>query len=337
MYSLSVILPVYNAAKYLTGMLDSLAVQTVKSEMQIILVDDGSTDGSAEICDEFASSHTDTVVIHRKNGGVSAARNAGIKEASGEYIGFVDADDTLAPDYFEKLLNAAKTNGCDMAMSGFTLVYEGDHRPVSPFEDGEIFEGKDIADKIARKMLSNGSINSVWSKIFRRSVIEENSVEFPVGIKIGEDKRFVLGFLAHCSRAVYAGNCGYFYINVVTSAMHSDNKMQELLKTDDDEINVFVSLGLDEKTVRTEKSAYLFSELADFLQRCYSDSRANAKEATKKHFSDKELMKKIDCATEYIKKNNGTIYTLLATAFAKRSVFMTLCVLWLQKKIQKGS
>ena len=337
MYSLSVILPVYNAAKYLTGMLDSLAVQTVKSEMQIILVDDGSTDGSAQLFDEFASRHTDTVVIHRKNGGVSAARNAGIKEASGEYVGFVDADDTVAPDYFEKLLTAAKTNDCDMAMSGFTLVYEGDHRPVSPFEDGEIFEGREITDKIARKMLSDGSINGVWSKIFRRSVIEENSIEFPQGIKIGEDKRFVLEFLAHCHSAVYAGNCGYFYINVATSAMHSDKKMQELLNTDDDEVRIFTSLGLDKKIVRTEKSAFLFLELADFLQRCYSQSRKNAKEAAKRHFADEELMKKIDFATEYIKKNNGTIYTLLATAFEKRSVFMTLAVLWLQKKVQKGS
>lgn len=337
MYSLSVILPVYNAAKYLTGMLDSLAMQTVKNEMQIILVDDGSTDGSAQLCDEFASGHTDTVVIHRKNGGVSAARNAGIREAAGEYIGFADADDTLAPDYFEKLLTAAKTNGCDMAMSGFTLVYEGDHRPVSPFEYGKIFEGKDITDKIARKMLSDGSINGVWSKIFRRSVIEENSIRFPQDIKIGEDKRFVLDFLTHCSRAVYAGNCGYFYINVATSAMHSDNKMQELLKTDDDEVHIFTSLGLDEKTVRTEKSAFLFSELADFLQRCYTHNRNNAKEAIQRHFADEELMKKIDCATEYIKQNSGTVYTLLATAFAKRSVLMTLAVLWLQKKIQKGS
>ncbi len=337
MYSLSVILPVYNAAKYLTGMLDSLAVQTVKSEMQIILVDDGSTDGSAQLCDEFASTHTDTVVIHRKNGGVSAARNAGIKESTGEYIGFADADDILAPDYFEKLLSAAKANECDMAMSGFTLEYEGDRRPVSPFEDGEIFEGRDIADKIARKMLSDGNLNSVWSKIFCRSIIEEYSIQFPQGVRIGEDKRFVLDFLAHCSRAVYAGNCGYFYINVATSAMHSDKKMQELLNTDDDEMRIFVSLGLDEKTVRTEKSAFLFFELADFFQRCYTHSRKNAKEAIQRHFADKELMKKLDCATDYIKRNNGTIYTLLATAFAKRSVFMTLAVLWLQKKIQKGS
>lgn len=222
-------------------------------------------------------------------------------------------------------------------MSGFTLVYEGDHRPVSPFNDGEIFESNDISEKIARKMLSDGNLNSVWSKIFRRSVIEENSVEFPQGIKIGEDKRFVLDFLTHCSRAVYAGNCGYFYINVASSAMHSDEKMQELLNTDDDEMRIFVSLGLDEKTVRTEKSVFLFLELADFLQRCYSESRKNAKEAAKLHLADDELMKKLDCATAYIKQNNGTVYSLLATAFAKRSVFMTLTVLWLQKKIQKGS
>ena len=113
MYSLSVIVPVYNAEKYLKKTLESLAAQTVADSMQIILVDDGSADSSPDICDEFASKHPDTVVIHRENGGVSAARNAGIKEAIGEYIGFVDADDTIAPDYYEKLLNAAKENDCD--------------------------------------------------------------------------------------------------------------------------------------------------------------------------------------------------------------------------------
>ncbi len=335
MYSLSVIVPVYNAEKYLSKALDSLAAQTVADSMQIILIDDGSADASPSICDEFASNRPDTVVIHRKNGGVSAARNAGIKEAAGEYIGFLDADDTVAPEYFEKLLKAAEKNNCDMAMSGFTLVYEGDHRPVSPFEDGEIFEGRSIADKIARKMLSDGSLNSVWSKIFRRSCITEHNIQFPQGVKIGEDKRFVLDFLNHCSRAVYAGNCGYFYVNIATSAMHSDKKMQELLNTDDDEMRIFISLGLDEETVRTEKSAFLFFELADFFQRCYTSSKSNAKIAIREHFGNTELMKKIDCSVQFIKANNGMIYSLLATAFSKRSVFMTLNVLLLQKLINE--
>lgn len=338
MYSLSVIVPVYNAEKYLKKTLESLAAQTVADSMQIILVDDGSADSSPDICDEFASKHPDTVVIHRENGGVSAARNAGIKEAIGEYIGFVDADDTIAPDYYEKLLNAAKGNDCDMAFGLIHLIYNGEHRPFPGwYPVGTVLYRSEITNSFARKMLSDGSQNSACIKIFRLSIVKENCIEFPVGIKIGEDKRFVLDFLSHCSRAVYAGNCGYFYINVATSAMHSDNKMQELLKTDDDEVRIFTSLGLDEKTVRTEKSAFLFSELADFLQRCYTHNRNNAKEAIQRHFADEELMKKIDCATEYIKQNSGTVYTLLATAFAKRSVLMTLAVLWLQKKIQKGS
>ena len=112
-------------------------------------------------------------------------------------------------------------------------------------------------------------------------------------------------------------------------------KMQELLSADDDEMRIFISLGLDKKTVRTEKSAFLFLELADFLQRCYSKSRKNAKEAAKQHFANDELMKKIDCATAYIKANKGTVYSLLATAFAKRSVFMTLTVLFIQKLINE--
>ena len=335
MYSLSVIVPVYNSAKHLTGTLDSLAAQTVKEEIQIILVDDGSTDNSGSICDEFASRHTDTVVIHRQNGGVSAARNAGLREATGEYIGFVDADDTVAPDYYENLLTAAKGNDCDMAMSGFTLVCNGEERPNSPFADGEIFRGSDIAEKIARTMLSQGCLNSVWSKIFRRSVIEENSVEFPVGVKIGEDKRFVLDFLRFCNRAVCTGNCGYYYLDVQSSAMHSDKIIEQLLGTYEDEMRIFVSLGLDEKTVRTEKSAYLFYSLADFLQRCYSKSRKEAKQAAKLYFSNGELMSKIDYAAQYVKQNNGTVYSLLVSAFAKRSVFMTLTVLFIQKLINE--
>ena len=336
MYSLSVIVPVYNSEKYLSKTLESLAAQTVADSMQIILVDDGSADSSPAICDEFASKRPDTVVIHRKNGGVSAARNAGLKEASGEYVGFVDADDTVAPDYYEKLLGAAKENDCDMAFSSLYLIYNGEHRPFPDwYPAGTVLEHSEILGSFARRMLSDGAQNSACIKIFRRSVIEENSIEFPVGIKIAEDKRFVLEFLAHCSKAICAGDCGYFYINVASSAMHSDKKMQELISTDDDEMRIFVSLGLDENTVRTEKSAFLFLELADFLQRCYSDSRKNAKQAAKQHFADEELMKKIDCATAYIKSTKGTIYSLLATAFAKRNVFMTLTVLFVQKLINE--
>ncbi len=338
MYSLSVIVPVYNAEKYLGNALDSLTAQTVVESMQIILVDDGSTDASPHICDEFASKHPATVVIHQQNGGVSAARNTGLKEAKGEYIGFVDADDTVAHDYYEKLLKAAKENNCDMAFSSITFIYNGEFRAVPDwYNPNTIIHRNRIREIFLQKMLSDGSQNSACLKIFRRSIIGDFSLEFPVGIKIGEDKRFVLEFLKHCTSAVYAGNCGYYYLNVETSAMHSDKKMFELLSADEEELEIFVSFGLNRNIVRKEKSAFLFYELADFLQRCFSKSFNEAKRAIKLHFDNDELMSKIDIATDFIKANNGTVYSLLATAFNKRNVSMTLAVLFIQKIINSRS
>lgn len=338
MYSLSVIVPVYNAEKYLSRTLESLAAQTVADSIQIILVDDGSIDSSPQICDEFASIHPDTVVIHQPNGGVSAARNAGLNEAAGEYVGFVDADDTIAPDYYEKLLNTAKENNCDMSFSSITFIYNGEFRTVPGwYEPNTVIYHDNIKNSFLRKMLSDGSQNSACLKIFRNNLIQQNTLSFPLGVKIGEDKRFVLEFLRHCKSAVYAGDCGYYYLNVETSAMHSNKKMLELLAADEEEMEIFISLGLDRDIVRKEKSAFLFYELADFLQRCFSKSLREAKSAAKLYFANDELMSKLDLATDYIKANNGTVYSLLATAFRKRNVTLTLAVLFIQKIINSRS
>lgn len=338
MYSLSVIVPVYNAEKYLGKTLDSLAAQTVADSMQIILVDDGSADSSPAICDEFASKHADTVVIHRKNGGVSAARNAGLKEASGEYIGFVDADDTIAPDYYEKLLTAAKENNCDMAFGSMTYIFSNFTRPVENwYPAGTVLNRHDIVSSFARKMLTDSLQNSACFKIFRRSLIEQHSIQFPLGIKIGEDKRFVLDFLPYCSSAVCTGDCGYFYLDVESSATHGNNIIPEMLNTFNDEVCIFTSMGLDKQTVLCEKSAFLFYSVANLLRKDFLNGFAVAKAAAKLYFANTELMSKLDLATDYIKENNGTIYSLLSTAFRKRSVPMTLIVLFIQKIINSRS
>lgn len=338
MYSLSVIVPVYNAEKYLGKTLDSLAAQTVADSMQIILVDDGSADASPAICDEFASKHADTVVIHRKNGGVSAARNAGLKEASGEYIGFVDADDTVAPDYYEKLLNAAKENDCDMAFGSMTYIFSDFTRPVENwYPAGTVLNREEIVNSFIRKMLTDSSQNSACFKIFRRSIVEQHSVQFPIGIKIGEDKRFVLDFMLHCASAVCTGECGYYYLDVESSATHGNNIIPQMLCTFDDEVKIFTLAGLEEQTVILEKSAFLFYSSASLLSKYFSKGAAEAKAAAKHYFANDELMQKLDHATDYIKKNNGTVYSLLATAFRKRSVFLTLTVLYIQKIINSRS
>ena len=332
MYKISVIVPVYKAEKYLPACLDSIAAQTVFDKIQLILVDDGSPDSCGKICDDFAAMHNNTVVIHKENGGVSTARNAGIDVAHGEYIGFVDADDTIAPDYYENLLRAIENSGCDMAFGSFTLMLKREHRIIALWyaENAVV-----TPCAFAEKMLADGSQNSVWSKLFRNSVIKENNVYFPQGVKIGEDKIFILAFLKYCSSAVCVAESGYYYMDVSSSAMHSDKKMTERLSVYDKETGMFIALGLDRKVVVEKKSTILFEELSDFLQRCYDTSFVRARCAAKEAFANDKLMAHIDEGLVYVKANNGRIYNMLADAFSKRSVAKTLLILAVQNIITK--
>ncbi len=136
MIHLSVIVPVYNAAAFLPACLSCAAGQTVFDQTEWILVDDGSTDGSAAICDAFAAEHPNAAAVHQPNGGVSAARNTGLEAAQGVYVGFVDADDTFDPDYFEKLLTAAEQTDSDFAFCGITFDRREGRRPQPPFLPG---------------------------------------------------------------------------------------------------------------------------------------------------------------------------------------------------------
>jgi glycosyltransferase involved in cell wall biosynthesis len=116
---ISVIVPVYNVEPYLCRCLDSLLAQTVIAEMEIILVDDGSTDGSGDICDSYASHYANINVVHQRNMGLSGARNSGIDIACGEYIGYVDSDDYVLPDMYETLLKNAEKSYADISCCGF--------------------------------------------------------------------------------------------------------------------------------------------------------------------------------------------------------------------------
>lgn len=335
MYKISVIVPVYKAEKYLPACLKSIAEQTVFDKIQLILVDDGSPDGCGKICDGFAQTHINTVVIHKENGGVSTARNAGLDAAQGEYIGFVDADDTIAPDYYEKLLDAIEISECDMAFGSMTFLYKEEKRVWQCWYPSNTVLDKDDQKKYLLRMLVDGNQNSVCVKLFKREIIEKEKLRFPLGVKISEDKIFVIDYLSYCKSIICTGDSGYFYMDVGSSAMHSDQKMQELLAVYDMETEMFINLGLDRLLVVEKKAVFLFTELADFLQRCCDTSPLNAKIAVKNHFANQELMNHIDEGLAYVKANNGRIYNMLADAFAERNVTKTLFVLAIQNIITK--
>ena len=182
----SIIVPVYGTETYLPACIDSLCKQSYPN-IQIILVDDQSPDGCPEICDRYAKEDSRIIVIHQKNTGVSGARNAGIRRATGDYIMFVDSDDALYPDAVKILMQDAQDFNADIASAPPRIVDENG-RTTDSCEDGEytVFWG----DESLLWMLTGArNTNSVWSKVFKASFI--GGIFFEVGKNIHEDYYFM--------------------------------------------------------------------------------------------------------------------------------------------------
>lgn len=221
----SVIVPVYNAKEYLDRCIRSVLSQTIQ-DWELILVDDGSSDGSGGVCDEFAARDRRIKVIHQENAGVSAARNAGLKAASGEYVGFVDADDTIAADAYEQALEVI--GDCDMAMWDAETVWPDDTRSTDTIEllaSDCILEKKDWTPALLRLMAG-----AVWRCLYRRELLE--GIYFPVGIKLSEDRLFNLEAMGKAKKLAYFKQGLYFRLIREGSACnryHGDKFEKSLL------------------------------------------------------------------------------------------------------------
>lgn len=180
----SIIVPIYNVAPYLEHCIESISGQTYKN-LEIILVDDGSTDGSSKICDEYVQKDKRIKVYHRQNKGVSAARNYGIDKSRGNYIAFVDADDYLDKNFVYKMLKQVQRNNVDYACCGLKRIYS-DHKE-SINGDGKkcILPSKDFLIDLLNVQKSHGFAHG---KLINRSAI--GNVRFKEGLKVGEDALF---------------------------------------------------------------------------------------------------------------------------------------------------
>ena len=209
---ISLIVPVYNMQPYLPECLASIASQSIFSDLQVLLVDDGSTDGSGRICDDFAHAHENVRVLHCANAGVSTARNAGIDEADGEYLAFVDSDDTIVPDMFERLLAAAVQTGAQLTFCEIARQYpQGDEITHYPFKSGVLLGRDEICGSVANYMNAQEAMNSVCNKIFLRSIVQNNHLRLTDGRKYAEDREFVLRFLSFAEGICYVPFVGYLY------------------------------------------------------------------------------------------------------------------------------
>lgn len=232
--AVSVIVPVYNTAQYIGKCLESIMAQTYR-DLEIICVDDGSTDGSSEILDEYEQKDARIRVIHKENGGSVTARKAGISAATGEYIGYVDSDDYIEPDMYEALMEIAGKYCVDMVTSGYYLegLYTTYH--VDTVEEG-LYEKKDMYELrnnliYCGKKRETGLRGSLCCKLFRASVMKKVQMGIPDDITTAEDKSCLLNFILECGSVFVWKKAYYHWVIRGDSKSHRSND-DYLIKVD---------------------------------------------------------------------------------------------------------
>nr|WP_302600007.1 glycosyltransferase [uncultured Cellulosilyticum sp.] len=246
---ISIIVPIYNAEQYLEKCIDSILNQTYQ-KLEVILVNDGSKDNSLEICKQYAARDSRVVVIDKKNAGVALARNTGLKVATGKYIGFVDPDDWLEPNMYEKLYEGLKKSPYPICLCNY---YKDTKKRSSPkcfaFKetalDAEMVRKKIIPDMIGMDDIIPRYVyimGCVWRGLFERQFIEENNLHFEPGITIMEDLVFMVQSLLKSEGVQIEPGVYYHYVQNPKSILHSYNK-----KMWEDQVRVH---NLLEKSVR---------------------------------------------------------------------------------------
>ena len=219
----SVVIPVYQALGTLERCVASWLGQS-RSDLELILVDDGSTDGSGERCDELAARDPRIRVIHQTNAGVSAARNTGIHAAQGEFLLFTDSDDYVESAYLEKMASAQQEENSDLVLCGFHHLYDGADIRKAPEISGT-WEKKSFAEPFL-DLYEKSYLNMPWNKLFRRKWLGE----FDISLSLGEDLLFNLEYLKKCRRITVIPDTLCFYIQEERKTTLSSRKRKDRLE-----------------------------------------------------------------------------------------------------------
>lgn len=271
--AISVIVPIYRVEKYLPACIDSILNQTF-TDFELILVDDGSPDRCPEICDETAKRDARVRVIHQANQGLSAARNAGIEAARGAWLSFVDSDDYIAPQFYEKLYQTAQRTDADCVMCSVQNVDESG-KPIDSAlmrVADEVKTGREVLRKIGRDDVT--PYLTAWNKLYRRKLF--NTLRYPAG-RQNEDVFVFAELFCQVQRAVCVAEPLYFYRKRIGSIMNSVVTLRNL-----DEmwayVNCFEHLQQDdEKSILKETEKRVFAKLTGVYYRVTEEDRHSNK------------------------------------------------------------
>lgn len=228
---ISIIVPIYNVSKYLDKCITSIINQSYRN-LQIILVDDGSTDKSLAICKSYQKRDDRINIIHQNNQGLVSARKAGIKVAVGEYVGYVDGDDWIEPQMYEHLMNWAVKYQVDMVLGGYMEDVDGHTvNKINQFRSG-VYDKERLSEEIypymlcGEKFFSMGIQPFIWNKLLRREFAQEYVMIVDDRIRVGEDVAAVMPMLLNADKIVISDYCDYHYCIRRTSMMQQQENVE---------------------------------------------------------------------------------------------------------------
>ena len=277
MPTVSVIVPVYNAGGVVSRCVDSILAQSY-TDFEVLLVNDGSTDNSGAICDNYAQQDGRVKVIHQENSGVSAARNAGLKAAQGEWVTFVDSDDIVLDGFLESLVVAVnRDERIDLAYCGYAIVERS--TSIKTYRSATYIEKEQLHDALSSTKLLYRC--SPWAKLFRRSIITDNGLQFDTNLTISEDRLFLYQYLIHIRGVAVTSTVGYLYGSFSPTSLKHKRvptemlayRQQTITAAAHDVVNTF-GLGKGEAFLIAR---HLMLILFELIRNVYQDSGASRK------------------------------------------------------------
>ena len=302
---ISVIVPIYNVEEYLSKCIDSIIHQTYEN-LEIILIDDGSLDNSGNICDKYAQNDKRIQVIHKKNGGLSDARNVGISKASGRYITLIDSDDYVLEDYVDFLYKLLKEKNADMSVCKQKVIYEN---------GGEIYTGTNKEyiltpkETLRMALYSNDFDISAWGKLYKKELFDK--VKYPVG-RLYEDAATTYKLIDLCKKIAFKSEEKYVYFvrnNSITTKNFNPKKMDLITSTK--EMTDFVSNKYPDLTMAANRRL-MYAYLSTLMQLTSADKNIVDYKKYKNILMDyiKEHRKEILKDKEVPKRDRMALYSL---------------------------
>lgn len=293
MLKISIIVPVYNVEQYLENCIESILNQTFK-DYELILVDDGATDKSGEICDKYEKKDSRIRVIHKSNGGLSSARNAGLDVACGKYIGFVDSDDSIHPKMYEILYDLAQKYKSDISCCNYKHTYSLVNEEREEMKLTEVIEMDNIQ---AVNTLYDKDIGVrlvvAWNKLYSRDLFE--NLRYEVG-RIHEDEFIAHRLLYKSNKTVYINSELYYYLQREGSIMSqiSYKRKVDSLLAQSDRMKFFYKVGLNDICHRTSMMyEYKFFEVYEKIKNEYGERGLYLKELKMDFISNLKILFKL--------------------------------------------